>query len=246
VDDQWQVAFLTGRIFSFANLILKNFNFPYIVAVQNGADILQMPEKKILYRSYLSSEIVPQIEEVYKGEKEDFIIYAGIEQGDFCYYRPDRFSKKVLEYLKVLESLSAKWEISDFKFAKGTAFPLIKTFGEKAVMKKLFELLSQNRSLEVSMIRDPIDPNLYLNLITDHTVSKGSTLRWIKEYLKSPIVIGAGDDLNDVKMLKEADLAIAIETAPKEILELADIIAKPADQLGIIRAVEEAITLAHY
>ncbi len=241
VEDGWQVAFLTGRIFSFANVILKHFSFPYLVAVQNGADIIEMPHKKILQQNYLSSTILPEIEQAYQGHGEDFIIYAGIEQGDFCYYRPERFSKKVSEYLGVLESLSAKWHTSDFIFEKGTHFPLIKSFGEKETMQKLYGKLKGHRSLEVSMIRDPVDPSLFLNLITDHRASKGSSLRFLKAHFKSPLVIAAGDDHNDLKMLQEADVAIAIETAPQELIEVADILAKPADKLGIIDAVKEAI-----
>lgn len=239
VEEGWQVAFLTGRIFSFAWKILKHFSFPYIVAVQNGADIIEMPNKKILKQNYLSSTILPEIEQAYLGQVEDFIIYAGIEQGDFCYYRPERFSKKVLDYLQILENLSTKWHTSDFIFEKGTRFPLIKSFGEKETMLKLYEQLKGHRSLEVSMIRDPVDPSLFLNLITDHRASKGSSLRFLKE--KSPFVIAAGDDHNDLKMLQEADVAIAIETAPQELLAVADILAKPAAKLGIIEAVKEAI-----
>ena len=240
VEEGWQIAFLTGRIFMFAERILKYFDFPYTVAVQNGADILDMPSKKLLQKNYFSCEILPDIEQAYQGQKEDFIIYAGIEKGDFCYYRPERFSKKVLEYLRMLESLSDKWHSSNFIFEKGTCFPLIKSFGEKNAMQNLYEQLKENQAIEVSIIRDPIDPKLYLNLITDRNASKGHTLQFLREYFKSPLVIAAGDDHNDLKMLKQADIAIAIETAPEEVLKLADITAKPAEKLGIIAAVKEA------
>lgn len=241
VEQGWQVAFLTGRIFMFAERILKHFDFPYIVAVQNGADILDMPSKKVLQRNYFSCDILPQIEHAYQGQKEDFIIYAGIEKGDFCYYRPERFSKKMHEYLDMLKALSDKWHSSNFIFEKGTRFPLIKSFGEKRAMQDLYAQLKENQALEVSIIRDPIDPKLYLNLITDHSASKGHTIQFLRDYLKSPLVIAAGDDHNDLKMLKQADVAIAIETAPEEVLSIADIIAKPAEKLGIIDAVKEAI-----
>lgn len=244
---EWQLAFLTGRIFSFAWQILHHFPFPYLLAVQNGADILEMPSKKSLKRNYLSSQIVPHIEEVYQGQREDFIIYAGIDRGDFCYFRPGRFSKPMLEYLEVLQTLSAaKWQVSDFIFKKGTHFPLIKAFGEKPGMEKLHCELKIHPELEVSMIRDPIDPKLYLNLITHAEAGKGKVIQFIRDYFQPPLVIAAGDDHNDLKMLKEADLAIAIETAPPNVLAEADLFAKPAKELGIIKAVQEAIALGRY
>ena len=45
-------------------------------------------------------------------------------------------------------------------------------------------------------------------------------------------------------MLKEADIAIAIQTAPEEVLAEADIHAAPAGELGILAAIEEAISRA--
>jgi len=239
--DQWQIAFLTGRTFSFAEKIIHKFDFPYLIAVQNGADIIEMPSKKSLKQNYLSAAIIPEIEQAYEGEKEDFIIYSGIEKGDFCYFRPSRFSDKVLKYLKVLESFSSPWHPSDFAFEKGSSFPLIKAFGEKEAMEKLHRRLIQQPALEVSLIRDPVDPSLYLNLITDQNASKGHSLHFLKEHFQSPVVIAAGDDHNDLKMLQEADVAICIETAPSEVLAVADLIAKPAESLGIIEALEVAV-----
>jgi len=240
-EDKWQIAFLTGRTYAFAQRITRSFDFPYTIAYQNGADIFEMPSKKNLQRNFLSADFVPQIDEIYQGQHEDFIIYAGTDKGDFCYYRPERFSKKMLEYLKVLESLSDAWQPSDFIFEKGTSFPLIKTFGEKKVVKELYDRLSAHRALEVSMIRDPIDPTLYLNLITDRQASKGHCVQFLREHFKPPKIIAAGDDHNDLKMLKAADIAIAIQTAPPEVLAVADVLAKPAQNLGIIQAVEVAI-----
>ncbi|MBS0629958.1 MAG: HAD family phosphatase [Verrucomicrobia bacterium] len=237
----WQLAFLTGRTYSFARRVIHLFDFPYLIAFQNGADIAEIPSNKILQRNYLSAEIVPQIDHIYEGQKEDFIIYAGIDKGDFCYYRPERFSQKVLDYLKVLEGLSNSWQTSNFVFEKGVSFPLIKSFGEKKVMEELHHRLKGNPILEVSMIKDPIDPSLYLNLITDRQASKGHAVQFMKQHLKAPLVIAAGDDHNDLKMLQSADVAIAIETAPPEILAVSDILARPAEKCGIIQAVEVAI-----
>ncbi|NGX38210.1 MAG: putative phosphatase [Chlamydiae bacterium] len=243
--DNWRVALLTGRIFSFAWNILQHLNFPYLLGVQNGADILEMPSKKSLKRNYLSAQIIPQIEKAYLSQKEDFIIYAGIDKGDFCYYRKERYSEKMVQYLKVLEKLgAAPWQSSDFIFDDTYTFPLIKCFGEEKEMRTLYNILKHNPEIEVSMIRDPIDRALYLNLITHPEASKGQAVHFLREYFQTPLVIAAGDDHNDLKMLQEADVGIAIETAPEEILAYADVKAKPASELGIIDAIEEAIALA--
>lgn len=244
-DRGWHVALLTGRIFSFAGKIIQNFSFPYFLSVQNGADILTMPGKELLKRSYLSAEILPIIEEAYGDASEDFIIYAGIDQGDFCYYRPERFSEKIKPYLKKLESLgAASWQPSDFVFDPDTQFPLIKCFGDEPTMRRVHDILDANPKVEVSMIRDPIDPALYLVLVTHPEANKGSAAAYLREHFHCPTLIAAGDDRNDFKMLKEADISIAIQTAPEDLLSVADIHAKPANELGILAGIEEAISRA--
>jgi len=238
------IALVTGRVFSYAKLVLHLFDFPYLLAVQNGADILEMPSKKHVRRHYLSGDLIPQIEAAYEGQEEDFIIYSGIDQGDFCYYRPENFSKKMIPYLKKLESLGGSpWKKSDFQFEHAT-FPLIKCFGKKQPMKNLHEKLLKNSNIEVSMIHDPVDPSLYLNLITHPKANKGGVLDLIRARYPGAHVIAAGDDFNDYKMLQNADTAIAIDTAPREVLDLADIKAKGAEECGIIDAIEEAISCA--
>lgn len=237
----WTVALLTGRLFSYASKILDYLDFPYYLAVQNGSEILWMPDKKKLEKNYLSEDIIPQIEKAYEGIRGDFLIYAGRENGDFCYFRKEKFTSEELAYLKILERIGGTaWVESAFSFEPGTAFPLIKCFGPPSEMTKLNQKLINIADIEVSMIRDPIDPSLYLNLITHPSANKGSALKFLKNHLDATFVIAAGDDANDRKMLEAADLRIVIETAPKEILLLADIVAKPPEELGIIQAIDEA------
>ncbi|MCB1117940.1 MAG: HAD family phosphatase, partial [Chlamydiia bacterium] len=38
-DSGWQIALITGRMYSFAKRAIANMNFPYYLGIQNGADI---------------------------------------------------------------------------------------------------------------------------------------------------------------------------------------------------------------
>ena len=54
-------------------------------------------------------------------------------------------------------------------------------------------------------------------------------------------MITAGDDNNDLSLLKEGDIGIAMDGSPEALQNLADIIAPPSDRLGIIQGLQEAI-----
>jgi Cof subfamily protein (haloacid dehalogenase superfamily) len=240
----WSLMFITGRTFSFAHSLLHAFDFPYYLAVQNGADILYMPEKKLLQRYYMNAPIVKTVEKAYKGQEEDFIIYTGFEKGDFCYFRPERFSPPLRAHLDLISSLSPEpWkEVDNFEFGSEDHFPLIKCLGSEKEMKKVHAALAPSDELSVTLIRDPLGEELFLNLVTHRDATKGSALEHVmKQVGASGPVIAAGDDLNDVSMLKKADVKIVMESAPKEMHGMADILAISAQNLGIVDALTQGI-----
>lgn len=233
----WKFMFITGRTFSFAYRAMRELDFPFFLALQNGADILQMPERKLVIRHYLRPEIIPVLEEIYNRQKEDFLIYAGCEQGDFCYYRKERFSPKLLAHLQLLMTLSPEpWkEVADFHFSSNTRFPLIKCLGTEGAMEEIHRALQRVSGIATTVIRDPLAEGIYLNLVTASEATKGNALAQIVD--RGGPVIAAGDDLNDISMLEEADIKIVLSSAPKIMHPLADILAEE----GIIHALEEAI-----
>ena len=241
VQKKWNVMFLTGRTFAYSFSALKELDFPYYLAVQNGADILKMPEKKILSQNYLVASVVQNLEEIYHEKTEDYLIYAGVEHGDFCYYRPQRFSLEMLTYLEEIKALSPEpWKAMDsFNFSSAMRFPLIKCLGKEEEMRKVQKKLQKNSALHIALIRDPMTQELFLNLITDKQATKGKALQHLTRGGQK--IIAAGDDRNDLPMFEVADISIAMETAPPEVLDKADLIAKSASQQGIIAALEQAL-----
>ncbi len=245
LQSNWRICLATGRTLSFANPILSQIPFPYLLVLQNGADVLQMPEKTNLKRSYISSQLLPLLEKACEGQEEDFIIYSGYEGGDFCYFRPTRFSDGLLLYLYELKELSsAPWQaLLDFTFLKEMSFPLIKCFGTEEQMLAIAGNLQKVQGIATSVIRDPISPSLFLNLITAAAATKGKALQFLTEHFGCSFVIAAGDDRNDLSMLKNAQEKIVMDKAPKELQEIATIKGGSAREMGIISALQKATTI---
>jgi Cof subfamily protein (haloacid dehalogenase superfamily) len=241
----WMFLFATGRTFSYASRALLEIKFPYFFTVQNGANLLQMPEEIHLHKKYLPGKIIPQLEKLHKGMPEDYLIYSGLEKGDFCYYRPSRFSKVFEEHNERISVFSTSpWvKVDDFSALTKESFPLIKSIGTREEMLALHKKLQEIKETTVSFIKDPLSKHVYLNLITAKGASKGNMVKFMrKKFPEGTLFIAAGDDFNDVSMLEEADIAIVMGQAPKEMRPLADIIAKPAKEEGIVEALLEATT----
>ena len=243
-DQGWRFVLITGRMYSFAWKVVKEIPFPYFLALQNGADLLLMPQKQLVVRQYIPSSFTLHLEEIGRGCKEDFLIYRGVDLGDSCYVRSSRFSPKMRLHLDKVRTLSeVPWEeVEEFSFAEGEEFSLIKGFGTKEEMKKLCYLLSSRQDVSASMTKDPLAEDVYLCLMTAPQATKGRIVHFLRQLLQEEtLFIGAGDDYNDLPLLQEVDVRIAMKNSPQALLDLADVVAEPASALGIINALQEVI-----
>lgn len=237
----WQIAMATGRPFAFASYALAQFDFPYVFLVQNGSLALEMPDKKELFRKYLTNKAIPIVEKAYEGCDADFVIYSGYEKGDFGYFRPDHFSKKDLEHLEDVQKRQKEpWQaVKKFEI---DSFPLVKCFGNPMQLRKIRERLQETELFQIAMIRDPFIKDLSMLLVTDKEASKGLALEEIfRRKGKGARIVAAGDDENDASLLKVADIKIAMPHAPESLRKIADFIAPPTREHGIIRALQIAL-----
>ncbi len=246
--DGWRIAMVTGRPFGFAARALSEFDFPYTFLAQNGSVALEMPQKKLLFKSYIEARSIHLVEKAYEGIDSDFIIYAGYEKGDFCYWRPNRLTAEDLAYLNELQNRQKeKWEAVDrYEDMELDAFPLIKCFGHPSKMNVIASRLRSTGKFEVSQIKDPFTEGYDLLLVTDIRASKGASLSRIFEIKgRGNCVIAAGDDENDLSLLEVADIKIAMAHAPKSLQQVATFIAPPTIHCGIITALQIAIKNDH-
>ncbi|MCB1112609.1 MAG: HAD family phosphatase [Chlamydiales bacterium] len=239
----WQLAFITGRTFRWGYASLKPLKFPYYLAVQNGALCLKMPERTTVIKHYLTDGLIPSLDDYFADKDVDYVIYSGYEDDDRCYYRPARFSGQWLDYLKGrTEALQENWvAVDDFDFLKGKTFASMKTFMTQEEADPASLVLESRYHLHAPVIRDPYDSNVMVVQGIDKKVSKGYVVRELRQIMGKDLpVIAAGDDLNDLPLLQAADIKIAMGSAPTQLQDIADIIAPPATELGLISALYQA------
>ena len=239
--DGWRIAMATGRPYAFASRALSKFDFPYYFLAQNGSAVLEMPGMKLLFKRYLTESAIAVVENAYEGIDSDFLVYSGYETGDFCYFRPHRMSEEDLHYVEDLKKRQKEGWKSVERF-EIESFPLIKCFGPLPRMKKVAERLRASGRFQVTMIRDPFEENFMIILVTEKNASKGLSLEELfRKKGRGGLVIAAGDDENDISLLKAADVKIAMSHAPETLQGVADYIAPPTKEHGIIKALNLAI-----
>lgn len=240
-EEGTDVVLITGRCFSLAYPPLKDWDFSYRLAVHNGAVILQMPEKTIISKQYIDPSVISILDEIVKTEETDFALYTGIENQDACYFRPERFSERLREYVRMRAKLCREnWlEVETFTGLPLDCLTAIKFFGDHSSANRIQRQVEEMLDLHIPVIRDPIDESVYIAQATHPQVDKGTAVDRVRNGMEC-FVIAAGDDRNDLPMLQKADVKIVMDTAPSDLKEIADLIAKPAMEHGIIEALEHA------
>jgi Cof subfamily protein (haloacid dehalogenase superfamily) len=245
----WQFVFITGRPFQWGHTVLQHLPFTYTFAVQNGALILQMPSQVVINRKYLNDELLPHAESICQQMGTDFVIYAGWEYQDTCYFRSQFFEPDLLNYLNTrFTTLKEKWiKVATFNSLPLNEYLSIKCFAnsyEKALA--LSQQFEKKLGLHAPVNRDPFNPNYFIVQATHSEANKGEALRTFMRLspTKGPI-LAAGDDYNDESMLKQADIRIVMSNAPEPLKELADVIAPTAAVNGIIEGLQKAIDFVH-
>lgn len=239
----WRFVFITGRTFDFGDRVLNVLPFGYYYAVQNGAILFSMPRKEILAKKYLDKSIVPLMDKICKEEPTDFVIYAGFEWDNQCFFRKSHFSPQLLNYLEERQkAFHENWtDIPSFSELPIDEFPSIKCFGRQDSAQNIADQIETHLNLHVPVIKDPFCHDYYVVQATHPDVNKGKTLRHIIERTQPKMVIAAGDDLNDLSMFSEAHIAVAMENAPNELKSKAHIIAPPASLSGIVEGLQQAL-----
>jgi hydroxymethylpyrimidine pyrophosphatase-like HAD family hydrolase len=245
-QEGWHFVFITGRPFQWSFRTLQSLSFPYSLAIQNGALLLQMPTRKVLLRHYLNKEILPGLDEICQNYQTDCVIYVGMENEDVCLYRPDRFSTSLLSYVENRAGfLKEKWKIIHSLEEIPATFASIKCFAHEVAALALSSQIEKRLSIHAPPNKDPFNGDYFVIQGTHPKANKGFIAQQYQNIEgNKKILIAAGDDYNDQSMLQVADIKIVMKNAPLDLLKMADIIAPPASEKGLIVGLAQAMQLA--
>ena len=243
-EKRWQIVFITGREFVYTMQALAPVEFPYYLATQNGADIISMPERKLLKSYYFDKKVVLDLETLFNQIGQDFLLYSGFSEGDFCYYRNDKTPSHAKDLILWMQQRSAlPWKnLKEFSECSQEKFPMIKAIGYEEDFLELEAKILKDHSLNFVTIQDPKTKVFHYLLITALMATKKGALEYLFTHhgLKRPLIVG-GDDHNDKDSLLFADVSIAMENAPKTLKATSHIIAPLSSEFGIIKGIEKAL-----
>lgn len=221
----------TGRPIEGVRPINKELNLDSSLTIcYNGSLIIDNKTEKVLYKSTISGKVV---KELYKESlRLNTYFHFFNEEGKL-------FTTKENEYTEVEERINhIKAKVIDIKDIKDNDKFL------KAMLVGSDEVIT-NAYNEVKML-DGINKvrssKIFLEFLNINS-SKGDALNFIKNYynLKESETLAIGDANNDISMLKNAYIGVAMKNSFDEVFKYASFITKSNLESGVAYAINELI-----
>jgi len=218
-----RILIATGRMFISALPYIKELNLSGPMITYNGAYIRKHETDEILYHKPLKKEVAQMLIEEAQKHNLHIQIYHNdnlyVEQRNKIINRYEKISGVDATCLKELSNLD------------GAPTKLLIIEDERDKFEYYYKYFIDKYGDKVE-VAESITNFLELGA---KGVNKGQALQYIAENfnIKKNEVVSAGDSWNDSEMISWSEIGIAMNNAPQDLKEKADIIAPPSDQGGL-------------
>lgn len=241
------ILLATGRRYSRALPVAEDLGLKSPLVTSSGALIKNPLDHATLYRTpFCVTTLREVITTVHDRGFPIALLGDTFEQGfDFYVFQDGPTNSYMENYLQSNAGSERFWESRLEILPEGilTAFSL-GTFEE---MKLLAEVLHTRLPgcLTTNVLRSPKYEGFFCEIMPSGT-NKWSAVLWLADrYQIRPCEICAiGDDVNDLAMIAEAGLGIAMGNAPPEVKAAADWVAPSHEEDGLTWALEQFMTEA--
>ncbi len=229
----------TGRFYGGMPKVIRDLPFVRYAITINGAEVKDLKTGEIIYSSEMpwqqcveimtELDSLPFIYDCYM-ESAGWMTQALLEQVDNIIDSP-HFRKLVHETRQAVPELKA------FLHERGHDVQKISCFTRDEPMR-LHTLKTLGDRYENICVSSSVDQNLEIN---HADANKGAALKALAEHLSIPVsaTMSFGDGLNDLSMLSDAGLGVAMANACPEAKACADVMTASCDEDGVAQAIEK-------
>ncbi|MGM9947121.1 Cof-type HAD-IIB family hydrolase [Floccifex sp.] len=226
-----------GCRFIYEELNLENG--PHFLSLINGQQIYEFQTKQYINDRLLEKEDVFQIKEIAR--KYDCLSRFTIDRDAYFYGSLKSYFREIIRMIRKRKKKGSMVKGTKFKkhfLRKNKSFNKVVFFQSPSFFKEhLIQIQNDLSNYECMMVAS------YWMEIMPKGVNKGKALKTICQRNSIPLesVVAFGDAQNDISMLKEAGISVAMGNAFSEVKEIADYVTPSNNENGIGVFIDEKI-----
>lgn len=227
-----EVIIATGRMFISAQPYLKRLELKNEAIVYNGAMVKDITSGEMMYHKPIKEK---QAREIIKDVQKEGL-HINLYQNDQLYV--DNENEYSIRYEKISGITAIQVDnLVELDFDDPTKLLIIEDDPEKQKYYQKYLRDKYGNRIDVTQSKP------YFIELGAKGVNKGKTLQQIinNKNIKSEEVIAIGDSYNDLEMITFAGTGIAMENAPDEVKEKADLIAPHHEEDGVAKILDKLI-----
>lgn len=258
INKNKEIVLASGRsINSVKNFANEIGNINYIIC-GNGAITYDMKKDEIIYDRFLEKSKVLKIIRIceensifYNIYTKDCILAKNLNY-NILFYNQENIGKPEDKKTKITIMQDIEEYIKNRKEEDYLKITICDN--DKVIFNSIIRKLRCINNVDVldvahmsrKMIKDGIDEipiEYYYTEITNTNVDKWDAILYLIDKLNISMeeVVAIGDNINDVKMVKNAGFGVMMENSAPYIKEIADIVAKDNDNDGVAEVIEKYI-----
>ncbi|MCH5205904.1 MAG: HAD-IIB family hydrolase [Oscillospiraceae bacterium] len=230
-------TYATARSFSSAFPLVKKLNLSCPAATFNGVFVIDPRTGEHLIENVYSEECRELAKEFFIKEKIAPLVYSYINGTEKVSYLESRFDE-VKSYVNSRRGDKRLRPVSDYSaLFEGEIFYFTVIDPGKKV-PALDEVFTEKNGYSRNVQKDTYDDMIWYE-IYDKSASKANAVNQIKALTGADELICFGDNLNDIPMIKAADVGVAVENSHEALKKSADIIIEKNDNDGVAKFIEQ-------
>lgn len=233
IADGMNFTVATARSVSSAAGLLDDLDLKVPAVMMNGVFLTDVPTQKQIYVNYYPIELAHQVIDVFKKCDRPPLVFSF--NGEFieCEFTEARNDYE-RQFIAKRQKLYRRFErVEDYTVDGSTVY--INGIDRKEIMQAVADELQKIDGIKFSHYLDTYSGDKYFVEVYVESAGKWNSIKRLKEMYGFDRVVAFGDNGNDVEMLKNSDVAVAVGNALPPAKEVADIVIDTNDNDGVAK-----------
>jgi len=232
VEEGMNITLATGRSSSSACNILDGLTLKIPAVMMNGVFLTDILTKKQIYVCYIPEDKCKRVVDIFLRHNSPPFIYSFADDIDAEYrnYKSEyehKFIEAKKQYHRSFEQVSV-YNLTD-------KIVCINAIDESTVTDKIAEDIKKIEGIKFTNHHANYSGTLNFIEVFSPKAGKWNGINRLKERYGFDRVVAIGDNLNDLEMIRNADVGVSVKNAQKELLQVADIIIESNDNDGVAK-----------